>query len=130
MSQRAQASRFCRPVLFIGSDVLSSTAADARVDGIERSARRNEQGLPIFSAEYQLQRTLGDLDGVDRFAGGVVDIDLPGGDVDVATLIDSDAFAALVGEEFFVGQVAVRQKTLCQPGRRKCDCRDRKSTRL
>src|ERR1019366_8319781 len=55
-----------------------------------------------------LQRTLGDLDGVDEFAGGVVDIDLAGGNVDVAPFIDGDAFAALVGEEFPVGQVAVR----------------------
>src|ERR1035438_5388077 len=86
----------------------ASQAADARADGVERGARGNEQGLPILSAENQLQRTLGDLDGVDEFAGGVVDIDLAGGNVDVASFIDGDAFAALVGEELPVGQVAVR----------------------
>src|ERR1035437_9892535 len=85
-----------------------STAADARADGVERGARGNEQGLSIFSAEDQLQRTLGDLNGVDQFAGGIVDVDLAGGDVDVAALVDSDAFTALLGEEFLIGQVAVR----------------------
>src|ERR1039457_5941478 len=63
----------------------ASQAPDARADGVERGARGNEQGLSILSAENQLQRTLGDLDGVDEFAGGVVDIDLAGGNVDVAS---------------------------------------------
>src|ERR1035437_9738330 len=87
---------------------FGSTAADARADGVERGARGNEQGLSIFSAEDQLQRTLGDLNGVDQFAGAIVDVDLAGGDVDVAALVDSDAFTARLGEEFPIGQVAVR----------------------
>src|SRR5664279_2582699 len=86
----------------------ASEAADARADGVERGARGNEQGLSILSAEHQLQRTLGDLDGVDEFAGGVVDIDLAGGNVNVASFIDGDAFAALFGEELPFGEVAVR----------------------
>src|ERR1017187_1934274 len=74
----------------------------------ERGARGDEQGLSIFSAEDQLQRTLGNLNGVDQFAGWVVDVDLAGGDVDVAALVNGHAFAALIGEELSVGQVAVR----------------------
>src|ERR1019366_8472527 len=87
---------------------FGSTAADVRADGVERGARGNEQSLSVFSTEGQLQRTLGDLNGVDQFAGGIVDVDLAGGDVDVAALVDSDAFTALLGEEFPIGQVAVR----------------------
>src|ERR1035438_3870057 len=69
----------------------ASQAADARADGVERGARGNEQGLSILSAENQLQRTLGDLDGVDEVDGEFIGIDLAGFNVAEASFIDRNA---------------------------------------
>ena len=79
----------------------------ARLHRVERAAGEDEEGLAVFAAEDEIDGTVWNFDGVDEFAGGVVDVDLSGGDVDVAFGILRDAFASLLGEKLGIGEGSV-----------------------
>ena len=79
----------------------------ARLYGVEGVAREDEEGLAVFAAEDEIDGTVRYFDGVDELAGGVVDVDLASGDVDVAFGILRDAFASLLGEELEVGEGSI-----------------------
>ncbi len=77
------------------------------MDGVQRGAGRDEQGFPVGAAEEQLRRALGNIDCADEFAGRVVNVDLAGGDENVAFGIFGDAFAAYIGEKLQIRERAI-----------------------
>ena len=78
-----------------------------RLYGVERAASEDEEGLAVLASEDEIDGAVWDFDGVDELAGWIVDVDLSGSDVDVAFGILCDAFTALLGEEFGIGEGSV-----------------------
>jgi hypothetical protein len=55
--------------------------------------------LAVSSPENELQRALGHFDEVDKPAGGAVNVDLAGGEVNIAARVHRYTLAALFGEQ-------------------------------
>jgi hypothetical protein len=70
------------------------------MDRIQRAARENEQCAVIGAAEQELRGAFGDIDCVDQISRRVINEYLARGDVDVAVVVDCQAFPALLREEF------------------------------
>src|SRR6185436_13846955 len=74
----------------------------------QRVMPEDEQRPPIRAAEYQLDRTLGQVDAADRLSVAVVDEDLPVRHVDVPRAVGDDALTAAIGERLETAERAVR----------------------
>src|SRR5260370_16824290 len=86
---------------------VSLTAGIAHLHGVQRTARRDEQGFAVCTAEQNLRRTLRHFDGTNPFAGVAVNENLAGGDIDVAFDIFGNTFAANFGKQFYISETAV-----------------------
>ena len=51
---------------------------------VNRGSRRNEECLVADTAKQQLQRSLGNFNDVNAFAGRIIDLDLTGGNIHVS----------------------------------------------
>ena len=61
--------------------------------------RKDVQGLLILTSEYEIDRSLRNINDPDLLAIGPVDIDLAGGQKNVPGAVLDDAIASLLNEE-------------------------------
>src|SRR5712691_7207938 len=97
-----------QPSLILRSSTPRFSASLFHAHRVKRRSSRNEKRFAVFAAKHQLRRTSGNFDGVNQFAGGVVNINLPGGDIHIAARIRGYAFTALLSEQLKVSQTSIR----------------------